>query len=326
MRRAGINNTNEVWDMPEKKEPYISIIIPVFNESKSVRDTYAQITRVLSQGSLDYEIVFVDDGSTDQSLQLLVEIKEKDARVKVVELTRNFGQHPALVAGFASARGKVLITMDADLQVDPEHILPLVDKMEQGYDLVSGVRRGASDSWLKRRLPSRVFNWLIGHVLGKKLQDINCPFNALNQSIVAQFSEYGDMQRYYKPLAVKIARNIAEFDVPISNRNCGQSKYTFFSLVDLFFDFVTNFSKRMFQKIAIAGFFLAGASVFSGLSYLLCRALGILQHPSNQVQVLVLLGFLFGMHLLVLGVLGDFVIKIYKRQEVKPLYKIKKKW
>ncbi len=308
----------------------LSVIIPVYNEEENIPLLYRRLKKVLSGAAYSWELIFVDDGSLDGSLRVLREIKngsDNPLQLRVVQLSRNFGQHPALVAGFSVARGKVLVTIDADLQIDPKYIVEMMGKMASGFDFVSGVRLKREDSFLLRRFPSRVLNLLIGFITGKKLRDYNCPLNAMRADIALAMQDYGEMQRFYKVLAVRLAARIAEVEVLHDVRRKGQSKYGILDLIDLFFDFVTNFSKQLFQRVALAGFGLCGISVLGGLIYLVLRFfLGLTPETLIRLQALVLMGFTFGMQLLVLGVLGDFVIRIYAKIEPKPIYHIKKIW
>jgi len=308
----------------------LSVIIPVYNEEANVPFLYRRLKEVLSGTAYSWELIFVDDGSTDGSLRVLREIKEESdnpLRLRIVQLSRNFGQHPALIAGFSAARGKVLITIDADLQIDPEYIVEIMHKMTSGFDFVSGVRLRREGSLLLRRFPSRILNLLLRSVTGKKLRDYNCPFNAMGSHIALAMREYGEMQRFYKVLAVRLATRIGEVEVLHGERRRGRSKYGILNLVDLFFDFVTNFSKQLFQRLAIVACGLCGISVLGGMVFLALRVLlGFTPDALIRMQALLLIGFTFGMQLLVLGVLGDFIIRIYSKIEPGPLYRIKKIW
>lgn len=308
----------------------LSVIIPVYNEAENLSRLYVRLKEVLAETRYACELIFVDDGSLDNSLEVLRGIKDESANgpaMRIVQLSRNFGQDPALIAGFSAAKGRTLVTIDADLQIDPGHIVPMMDKMAQGFDFVSGIRRGKGDSFWLRRLPSRVLDTVICAVTGKKLRDYGCPLNAMRSEIAKGMQGYGEMQRFFKPLAVRLASRIAEIEVIHGRRRKGRSKYGALDLIDLFFDFVTNFSKQLFQRLAIVGMGLCGFSFVAGMVYLLLRFLfGIIHEPSDRLQVMLLIGLTFGMQLLVLGVLGDFVIRIYGRIESKPIYIIKKIW
>jgi glycosyltransferase involved in cell wall biosynthesis len=307
----------------------LSVIVPVYNEEKNIPALHRELKEALSKAGYSWELIFVDDGSRDNSLKALRALKEEshsDPPIKIVQLSHNFGQHPAIIAGFSVANGDTLVAIDADLQTDPVHIVEMMDKIASGHDFVSGIRRGRGDPLLFRRLPSSLLNSIIGVIIGKKLRDYGCPLNAMRAEIAKEMQEYGDMQRFYKALAVKLAGNIAEVEVEYRQRLRGRSKYDFLKLVDLLFDFVTNFSRRLFQRVAIVGFGLSGLSIASGIIYLALRfPFGILQ-PAPRFMLIALICLTFGMQLLILGVLGDFVVRVYRKCDPKPIYSIKKIW
>ena len=307
----------------------LSVIIPIYNEIENIPDLFTRLVEVLNDGSHSFELIFVDDGSLDGSLEKLKSMQAQydHIKIKIVQLVRNVGQHSALCAGFATAQGQTLITMDADLQIDPDHIPLLTAKINEGFDFVSGIRQGRGDSFLIRRLPSMMLNYLIAVIIGKKLRDYGCPLNAMRAPIAVSMQNYGDMQRFFKPLAIKLSHSISEIEVRHTVRTQGYSKYNFLNLVDLLFDFITNFSKHFFQRVIIAGAALAGLSFSGELFYLLLRfGLGVLINPFERFQAICFTGFIFGMQLLILGVLGEFVIRIYRKIPAGPLYTIKKIW
>lgn len=310
---------------PPETDMDLSIVVPVYNEEESLPHLYQRLTEVLEPTVYSYELVFVDDGSDDAGLEVLKGFEADDPRVVIVQLTRNFGQHAALAAGLSIARGRFIATIDADLQIDPRYIVPMVQKAEEGHDFVGGIRRDRGDSLFMRRLPSRLLNVLIGWVTGRRLKDYGCPLNVMQSKIAKKMPEYGDMQKFFKPLAIRLSRTVAEVEVHAGQRIAGHSKYGLFSLVDLFFDFITNFSKQLFQRVAILGLFLSGVSFLSGSVYLGLRFLvGLLHQSYDRFLVLVLLGLFFGTQLLVLGVLGDFIIRIYRKSAPTELYRIEK--
>ena len=308
----------------------LSVIIPVYNEEESIPPLYRKLKEVLGNSAYAYELIFVDDGSRDQTLRVLKKIREVSADtppLRIVQLTRNFGQHPALIAGFSVAKGRTLVTIDSDLQIDPEHIIPMMDKISQGFDFVSGIRRGKGDSFWLRRVPSRVLNAIIGTVTGERLLDYGCPLNAMKTEIAEAMREYGQMQRFLKPLAIRLSTRVAEVEVAHIRRAAGRSKYGLLSLVDLFFDFITNFSKQLFQRIAIVACVVSALSFLIGSIYLVLRfPLGLISGPCYRLQVLVLIGFLSGVQFLALGILGDFVIRIHRQLDSKPIFTIKRIW
>ncbi len=304
----------------------LSIVIPIYNEEANIPRLYARVKEVMAAHGYHYELIFVDDGSQDHSLELLQELLQEPG-VRIVQLTRNFGQHPALAAGLSVAQGKYLITMDADLQIDPGYIPALVDKLKTGADFVSGIRKGRQDNFFLRRLPSRLMNFILGLVLGRQVQDFGCPLNGLRQELAGQFSEYAEMQRFLKPLALRLAQDIQEVEVGHEPRKHGASKYRFINLVDLFFDFVTNFSRHIFQWLMVLGLFMVILSVLVGIGYIGLRfVFPILDYPMERLLGLLFLGMVLGMQCVLLGILGEFVIRIYRRITPRQLYQIKKVW
>jgi len=306
----------------------ISVVIPVLNEEESLPHLLDRMTAVLSGTRYQCEMVFVDDGSRDRSLEILKTFKASSTGgipIKIVKLARNFGQHPATIAGFAAASGRILVTFDADLQNEPADILKLVEKIEEGYDFVSGIRGFRTDSVWLRQLPSYLFTRLLNIVTKKKLKDYGCPLNALRSEIAVQMREYGDMQRYLKPLATRLAPRIAEMPVAHYPRVRGASRYTMLDLIDLFFDFLTNFSRRVFQRVAIAGCLLTFVSLVLGFVCLVASlAFGSERVSPVGAGLVALLLLIAGIEFLVLGVLGDFVVRVYQKVESKPIYRVER--
>ena len=177
----------------------ISVVIPVYNEEESLSLLYERLNAVLSSLKKEYEIIFVDDGSIDKSWEVLCRLKEKDDHIKLIRFTRNFGQTAAMAAGFAEAEGEIIFAMDADLQNDPADIPRFLEKLEEGYDLVSGWRKHRQDAALKRKLPSRIANWLIGRITGVKIHDYGCSLKAYRKWVIKNLRLYGEMHRFIPP-------------------------------------------------------------------------------------------------------------------------------
>ncbi len=308
-----------------KLEP-ISVIIPLFNDEEVVEDCYRSVTASLARNRgvhfPDYEIIFVDDGSKDRTIDRLLALCARDRRVKVVELDQNYGQHAALSAGFEAAANDIIVTLDSDLQISPDEIPELLRKIRDGHDLVSGVRVGRSDSFLKRALPSRIFNRIVGRVTGVRLRDWGCPTVAVRKPLAKQLLRYGDMRRFLKPLGVKLAQSVGEVELQHRPRTKGSSGYGFTDLFDLALDFVTNFSRRPFQKLSLSGTGLFSLGVIGGVLYLLFRSYLSMAHR-GQAQVLVFLAIVVGLQFMILGFLGEFIIRIYRRQNNIPFYVVR---
>lgn len=304
----------------------LSVVIPLYNDEAIVeeclRSVRAALGKIPSSDCSGWEIVFVDDGSADGTLKRLLPLAGGDPRVKVVELDRNYGQHAALCAGFETASGDAIVTLDSDLQIAPEEIPALVAKLREGHDLVSGVRVGRTDSFVRRTLPSRLFNLLVGRMTGARLRDWGCPATALTKPLARQVLRYGEMRRFLKPLGVKLSRSTAEVEVTHRPRIGGRSGYSFQDLFELALDFVTNFSRRPFQKVSLAGTGLFALGIAAGAVYTLLRIL-VGTSPGNRPQALIFLAVVVGLQLMILGFLGEFIIRIYRRQNNLPFYTVR---
>src|SRR5438128_2548065 len=243
-----------------KNDPPIqfSIVVPFFNEQENIPPLYMRLTEVMDGIGEPYELVFVDDGSKDNTFKVLSDIYEHDRRVNIVRLRRNFGQTAALKAGFDFARGEVIISMDGDLQHDPDEIPRFVEKIEEGYDLVSGWRHQRKDAWLTRQVPSRVANWMMAKLSGIELHDFGTTFKAYRREIIQESQLYGELHRFIPALASSTGARIAE--VPIENleRKSGRSHYGIGRTIRVFLDliivkFLLDYSTRPLQFCGLIG-------------------------------------------------------------------------
>jgi len=202
-----------------------SVVVPLYNESKAIEELYNRLTRTMSETGLYYELVFVDDGSEDNTLELIKQMVSEDSRVVIVELRRNFGQTAALAAGFDTARGQIIISMDGDLQHSPEEIPNFIEKINAGYDVVSGWRKHRVDNLVMRKIPSRAANWLASKISGVEIHDFGTTFKAYRREIIEQLNLYGEMHRFIPALLSGSGAIIIE--IPIKNivRPSGDSNY-----------------------------------------------------------------------------------------------------
>lgn len=220
----------------------ISIVIPVFNETKNtIVELYARLKKVLDNLDRDYEIIFIDDGSTNGVFDVLADMHERDKKIKVIRLIKNFGQSAAFLAGFEYAKGDVVITMDADLQNIPEDIPRFLSKINEGYELVSGHRVARGDSFLIRRLPSFIMNKIISARAGLTLHDWGCSFNAAKKSLINSVKSYGTNSRFIKQIAAKSAGSVAEISIEHYKRREGKSRYSLWGLTGMAVDFLINY-------------------------------------------------------------------------------------
>lgn len=306
----------------------LSVVIPLYNEEENVEELHKKLTETLSKLLISYEIIYVDDGSSDNTLKLLEEIQKKDSHVVVLSLRRNFGQTAALAAGFDFARGDIVITMDGDLQNDPADIPKLIEAIND-VDIVSGWRKKRKDPFLSRRLPSIVANWLIGKVTGVKLHDYGCSLKAYKREVVKNLKLYGEMHRFIPALASWYGVKIKEVEVTYHPRYRGKSKYGIGKTIKVILDLVTikflhSFSTKPIQFFGPIGvlFMILGVIVVGYLVFLkLFKGISIGERP------LLLGGFfsiLIGLNFIGMGLLGEMIVRVYHETQKKPIYILKK--
>ncbi len=305
----------------------ISVVVPVYNEKDNVKLLYEKIKDVMVKNNYEHEIIFVDDGSTDGTFDVLKEIAEKDKKFKVIRFRRNFGQTAAMAAGFDYAHGDIIVSMDGDLQNDPEDIPKLLEKIEQGYDVVSGWRKDRQDE-PKRVFLSRVANKLISKITKVELHDYGCSLKAYRADIAKNLHMYGEMHRFIPALANIYGATITEIPVRHHPRKFGKSKYnlsrTFRVIVDLIVVyFMQKFMTRPMHFFGIIGFFLA----FIGFlidGYLAIEKLFFGMNIGNRPLLLFgVLLILTGVNLLGIGIISEILTRIYYESQNKKIYTIK---
>jgi len=226
--------------MRSTSEPIeLSVIVPVFNEQDNVRPLYERLRDVLQRLDQSYEIIFIDDGSRDDTFRELKELHAQDDQLRIIKLRRNFGQTPAMAAGFDAARGNVIITMDGDLQNDPADIPRLLEKIEQGYDVISGWRAHRQDALVTRILPSRAANWLIGRFTGVRIHDYGCTLKAYRRTIIKDIHLYAEMHRFVPAMTTIAGARVGELKVNHHPRIHGQSKYGISRIGKVILDLMT---------------------------------------------------------------------------------------
>jgi glycosyltransferase involved in cell wall biosynthesis len=297
----------------------LSVVIPVFNEADNITALFTRLTKAL-QG-FRYELIFVDDGSVDEGYDILALLHASDGRVKVVRLAGNYGQHAALSAGIECAKGRIIVSLDADLQCDPEDIPKLVAKIDEGYDVVSGWRCGRQDPLL-RRLPSYVVNKTIGLVTGVRLHDYGCPLKAISAEVARELKYHGEMRRFLGALVVQVGQSTVEVPVSHRVRMTGKSKYSLLRLIGHYLDFLVSFSTRPFQIIGVSGGLLTLLGCVGGVFYFPLRFLA--DFPlGGRFQIVVFLAVFFGLQFAILGLLGEFTTRIYRLVQNKPFFVIR---
>ena len=307
-----------------------SVVVPFYNEQESIAPLYMKLTEVMGSLGAPYELIFVDDGSKDNSFKVLLEIYEHDRRVNVIRLRRNFGQTPALKAGFDFERGEVIISMDGDLQHDPEEIPKFLEKIEEGYDLVSGWRYARRDHWLMRQIPSRIANRLMAKLSGVDLHDFGTTFKAYRREILQEIQLYGELHRFIPALASTTGARIVE--VPIENlqRKAGRSNYGISRTIRVFLDlvmvkFLLDYSTRPLQFFGLLGLGGTGAGLLIG-AYVLFKKLYYHISVMTQHGPLLLLSIALlvsGIQFISLGLLGEIMARTYYESQNKPIYSVR---
>jgi glycosyltransferase involved in cell wall biosynthesis len=308
--------------------PKISVVVPVLNEEGSVEKLSGQIVDVMERSGRSFEILFVDDGSSDRTLEILKAAHSRDGRVKVLSFRKNFGQTAALAAGFDYALGEIVVTIDGDLQNDPEDIPRLVDKVEEGYDLVSGWRRKRRDPFFSRRLPSLIANWLISQITGVKLHDYGCTLKAFRHDVVKNVSLYGEMHRFIPAIASGMGVSVAEIPVNHYPRLTGKSKYGIFRTVKVVLDLITvkfllSYSTRPIHIFGLFGI-ASGAAGGVMLAYLSFIRL-ILHVPiGNRPMLLFAVMLVFiGVQFITMGLLAELQTRVYHEAQDKATYAVR---
>ncbi|MEK7486331.1 MAG: glycosyltransferase family 2 protein [Planctomycetota bacterium] len=305
----------------------ISIVIPIFNEEGNIKPLYEKLKE---QSGYEWEAILINDGSSDQSFPLMKEISAQDERIKIIDFRKNYGQTTALSAGFDFASGEVIIPMDGDLQNDPENIPQLLEKINQGYDVVSGWRKDRKDPFFSRRLPSILANTLISKITKIKLHDYGCSLKAYRKAILKDVRLYGEMHRFIPAYAAWHGASVTEVVVTHYSRHQGKSKYglgrTFKVVLDLLtVKFLTNYLTKpmhFFGSIAIGCVFVSFASAFLAFYFKFTGEKTLIQTPLPLFSAFF---FMIAIQFLLMGLIAEMLTRIYYEGMGKPIYIIKEK-
>lgn len=305
-----------------------SLVVPIFNEHDNIDKLYRAISSALDATGLEYEIIMVDDGSTDGSYEVLQHLAAGDKRLKVIRFRRNFGQTAAMSAGFDFARGDIIIPMDGDLQNDPADIPRLIEKIHEGYDVVSGWRRDRKDTFVTRKIPSMLANALISRLTGVHLHDYGCTLKAYRREVLDGINLYGEMHRFVPALASQFGARVTELPVNHFPRLHGVSKYgvsrTLRVILDLMtVKFLMAYSTKPIQLFGKWGIYTMLAGVGTGATTIYMKMFEHLSMNRNPLLIVTAFLLFMGVQFIVLGLLGELNARTYFESQNKPIYVVK---
>ncbi len=313
--------------------PEISIFLPVYNEEPNLLPLHAKLDQALQALGRTAEIIYVDDGSTDASLKVLREIAGRDSRVRVVGLRRNYGQTAAMAAGIDAATGDVLIPMDADMQNDPADIARLLDKLDEGYEVVSGWRKNRQDKLVTRKIPSMLANRLISWIGGVPLHDYGCSLKAYRRESIEDVKLYGEMHRFIPIYASWAGARVAEIPVEHHARTMGKSKYGLSRTLKVVFDlmtikFMASYQTKPLYIFGTAGLLTFAISLVSAALALLMKFASWPKHADlvqTPLPVMAMVSLVLGIQFFLMGLLAEMLVRTYHESQAKSIYAIREK-
>jgi glycosyltransferase involved in cell wall biosynthesis len=312
----------------EQRDPRISIVIPLYNEEESIPALWEALDKAIANYAQPAEVIVIDDGSKDRSFALLSEIAARDPRFTIIRFRRNFGQTAGFAAGFAQARGEVVITMDADLQNDPMDIPKLMAKMDEGYDIVSGWRKDRQDRFIDRKLPSMMANRLISNVTDVRLHDYGCSLKAYRRDVLQYVHLYGELHRFIPALASQVGGTVAEVPVNHRARQFGRSKYGISRTIRVMLDLITvwflgTYSTRPIHVFGTLGLASAAMGVVIGLFLTFLKVFFHENIGNRPLLLLAVLLVVIGVQLITMGLLGEMITRTYYESQNKPIYVVR---
>ena len=308
----------------------VSIVVPIFNEEENIPVLCETIRAALDGSGLQYEVILADDGSLDGSFEQLAAVARSDSRFKVIRLRRNFGQTAAMAAGFDAAVGKVIIPMDGDLQNDPADIPRLLEKIGEGYDVVSGWRKDRRDTFINRKLPSMLANSLISRMTGVYLHDYGCTLKAYRRDVIEGINLYGEMHRFVPALASQVGARVAELPVRHHPRRFGTSKYGISRTMRVVLDLMTvtfllSYSTKPIQLFGKWGIYTLLAGCLSGGATIYMKLFEGMSMNRNPLFILTAFLLFMGIQFIVLGLLGELNARTYYEAQGKPIYAVRER-
>jgi glycosyltransferase involved in cell wall biosynthesis len=314
----------------ETKTPEVSIFLPVYNEEPNLMPLHAKLDEALKTLDCSAEIVYVDDGSTDGSLKILREIAGLDPRVRVVALRRNYGQTAAMAAGIDAASGRVLIPMDADMQNDPADIKRLLEKLDEGYDVVSGWRKNRQDKMFTRKIPSMMANRLISWIGGVPLHDYGCSLKAYRRESLQDVRLYGEMHRFIPIYASWAGARVTELPVKHHARTMGKSKYGLSRTLKVVFDlmtikFMASYQTKPIYVFGMFGMFAFLISLLAGLYAVFLKIIHKADFVQTPLPILTIVMFAVGVQFLLMGLLAEMLVRTYHESQAKAIYAVRER-
>ena len=316
--------------LESKPELELSVVIPIFNEAGNIERLHKELTAALRGLGRDYEVIAINDGSSDDSADMLNAVQARDRRWHIVHFRRNFGQTAAMAAGFDSARGQVVVTIDADLQNDPKDIARILDKFDEGYDIVSGWRQDRKEPFLLRRLPSAMANRIISRSTGIKLHDYGCTLKAYDFAVVKGVRLYGELHRFIPALASQMGVRVAEAPVKDRARRWGSSKYGFGRSFKVVLDlivvvFLLGYFNRPLYVFGAAGFLVGGIGAALGAYLTVFKLLTENKIGDRPLLQLAALLMVLGVQFVSTGIVADMIMRTYHESQRKPIYYVRER-
>lgn len=304
-------------------KPYISVVVPVYNESENLEQLYQRLIASLDKLNKSYEIILVNDGSQDDSYDRLNELQtRRPEQIRIIHFNGNFGQHMALMAGLERVKGEIIITLDADLQNPPEEIIYLIKLIEAGHDYVGGIRKNRQDTFF-RRYASKINNWLRYKMTKIRLTDQGCMLRAYRRSLVDLMVASKETSLFIPAQAYRLSISPTEIEVGHDARKSGESKYNLYRLLRLNFDWMTSFTLLPLQIFTMLGLFISILSSFF-VVYLLLRRIIIGPEVEGVFTLFAIVFFIMGIMLMGLGIMGEYIGRIYQEVRHRPRYVIRK--
>lgn len=304
------------------KHPYLSVVIPVYNEQDNLETLYQRLTTALDNLGKSYEIIFTNDGSKDKSTEILDELhRRRPNQIRVIHFNGNFGQHMAIIAAFERVRGEVIVTLDADLQNPPEEIAKLLKAFDEGYDVVGGARQNRQDSSF-RKYASKLNNIIRHKITGIRMTDQGSMLRAYSRRVVDLMAQSGESSMFIPALAYKLAHNPTEVEVAHDARLAGESKYSLYKLLRLNFDLMTGFSLVPLQAFTVFGMLVSLLSAVFVI-YMFIRRIVVGPEAEGLFTLFAILFFLVGTMLMGLGIVGEYIGRIYQEVRKRPRFVIR---